>query len=98
MKTLTRTVNAVGPLLFRTVSDGSPKANDGWFVLLLACLSDSLVNSFVITLTTDELARLIIDHTSNSHISIVNMKNLPAVREEPLFNIFSKCDGSISVN
>ncbi len=91
-------MNAVGPLLFRTVSDGSPKADDGRFVLLLSCLSNGFVNRFIITLTTDELARLTIDHTSNLHISIVNMKNLPAVREEPLFNIFSKCDGSISVN
>lgn len=58
----------MGPLLFRTVSDGSPKADDGRFVLLLSCLSDGFVNCFVITLTTDELARLIVDHQSLTYL------------------------------
>ena len=48
-RTLTRSMHAVSTLYLRTVSNSGPQSNDRWPILLLAGLSDCVVNASKIT-------------------------------------------------
>ena len=47
---LTRSVDAMRTLLLRTISNGRPKSDDRWLILLLASLSDCVVDAGEITI------------------------------------------------
>ena len=92
----TRSVDAVRTLLLRTVSDGSFQPDDRRLLLLLAGLSDCVVDAGEITTNPSAWGpqRSMIDIP----VTVIHMEDLPTVGCESALYVLSKRDGGVSVD
>lgn len=90
-------MNAVCALLLRAKADGGAKTNDRRLVLLLLSLNNSIVNGLEVTIPPISMF-LVLHKEIDSRVTVIDVKNLPAVRRESLLNILGERNRGITIN
>ena len=89
-------MDAVRTLQLGTESNGRPQPDDRWPFLLLAGLSDCIVDAGKIA--TSPSAWDLQWSMTNALVAVVHVKDLPTVGCETPLDVLSKRDGGVSVD
>ena len=90
-------MDTVGALLLGAIADGCPQADESGLGLLLASLGDRFVDGLQVT---EETMRLWTAQRDARYlpVTIIDVKNLPAVRKIPLLDVLGECDSGVTVD